>query len=186
VSLIEAATQARSNVPRRYRAPEGPNGASVAAWVRNANLGILLGADLENSANEEAGWEAVVKYCKPPIQASAVKVPHHGSAGAHDAGMWSELVAAEAVAVLTPWARGVKFLPTQADLDRLTSVAERVYLTASPALRRVKRDPELNRMLSRLHGDISVLRGWGHVRLRRRPNHSEWQVELDGDAAAAR
>jgi hypothetical protein len=184
-SLIEAATAARSTLPRRYRAPEGPNGASVAISVRNANLAMLLGADLVTSTNEEAGWDAVVKYSKPSIQASAVKVPHHGSPGAHHEGMWRVLAEAGALAVLTPWARGANFLPTMEDLDRLRSVAGRLYLTAVPSLGRVRKDRDLERMIRRLHGDqISELRGWGHVRLRRGLEEPEWRVALAGDARA--
>lgn len=182
-SLIEAATDARSSLPRRYRAPEGPNGASVATSVKLGDLAVLLGADLEVSNNEEAGWEAVVRYSAPSIRASAVKVPHHGSPGAHHDGMWAELVEDEPVAVLTPWARGERFLPDEEDLRRLKSVAKHVLLTATPSLARVEQDPELERMIRRLHGErISELRGWGHVRLRRGPGESEWRIALDGDA----
>lgn len=182
-SLIEAATAARSTVPRRYRAPEGANGASVAMSVRNENVAVLLGADLETSTNDEAGWEAVVRYCRPSVQASAVKVPHHGSSGAHHEEMWSQLAVSNALAVLAPWARGTKFLPTDEDLGRLRSVAGRVYITAVPSLARVRKDRELEKMIRRLHGEnISKLRGWGHVRLRRRLDEPEWRVELDGDA----
>lgn len=181
-SLVEAATATRGTLPRRYRAPEGPNGASVAASVRRGNVSMLLGADLEASTNHEAGWEAVLKYCTPSVQASAVKVPHHGSPTAHHAGIWSELVEDDPIAIVAPWARGTKFLPTNEDLQRLRSYA-RVYLTAVPSLVRVQKDPELDRMIRRLHGNrISELRGWGHVRLRRRLDETEWRVELDGDA----
>lgn len=182
-SLIEAATARTGTLPRRYRAPEGPNGASVATSVRRGNVSMILGADLEASRNDEAGWEAVLRYCAPATRASAVKVPHHGSPTAHHPGIWTELAEDDAIAVVAPWARGTKFLPTAEDLQRLRSHARRVYLTAAPSLVRVHKDPELDKMIRRLHGDrISELRGWGQVRLRRRLDETDWHVELDGDA----
>ncbi len=77
--LIEAATGKKAAVARRYMAPDGPNGASVVTFVRKGDIGLLLGADLERSTNPDAGWDAVLKRAKPPIRASVVKVPHHGS-----------------------------------------------------------------------------------------------------------
>jgi hypothetical protein len=48
-------------------------------------------------------------------------------------------------------------------------------------LKKVKPD----KMVSRLHGDrISEIRGWGHVRARKRSAESEWRVELEADAVA--
>lgn len=129
VALIEAATSARSTVPRRYRAPEGPNGASVATWVKIGGVALLLGADLEVSANDQAGWDGVLKYSKPATKASLMKVPHHGSAGAHHDEVWSELGQEDLVAILTPWSRGAKFLPTQEDLDRTRALASIHRLT---------------------------------------------------------
>ncbi len=182
--LIEAATSARSTIPRRYRAPEGPNGASIATFVQNETVGLLLGADLETSANSETGWEAVITYSRPPLRASAVKIPHHGSAGAHHDSMWSELLEDQALAILTPWIRGAQHLPTDGDLERLKTFSKKVYITALPSRILVKKKQD--KMVRQLHGpQISELRGWGHVRARRRLTEQEWRVELEGDAVAA-
>jgi hypothetical protein len=181
-SLIEAATGAKSTVPRRYRAPEGPNGASVACFVRHGDFGALLGADLTNSKNPQTGWDAVLTYAKPPRLASIVKVPHHGSDGAHNDRMWDELLTEDVVALLTPWAKADGFLPTQNDLERLKSVSERLFLTAAPALKRIDKDPEVERLIRRLHGErLEELVGWGHIRARS-TGGEEWSVELNGDA----
>ncbi len=176
-------TAKRSTVPRRYRAPEGPNGASVVTSIRNAEIAVLLGADLEVSANVEAGWDGLLKYAKPTAKASVVKVPHHGSPGAHHDAVWTELSEDEVVAIVTPWARGGRYLPTQEDLARLRSSASRVYLTATPSLARARKDAELERLIRRLHGErLEELRGWGHVRARRRLDEETWRIELAGDA----
>lgn len=181
--LIEAATSTRSTIPRRYSAPEGPNGASVATSIQKEDVGLLLGADLETSPNNQTGWDAVVTYSRPPLKASAVKVPHHGSSGAHDDSMWSELLESNPLAILTPWIRGGKHLPTDADLERIKTFANGVYITAMPSHILAKTKPE--KMVRRLHSSrISELRGWGHVRARRRLTEHEWRVELEGDAVA--
>jgi beta-lactamase superfamily II metal-dependent hydrolase len=181
--LIAAATSAKITVPRRYRAPERSNGASVAVSIRNENVGLLLGADLEASVNPEAGWKAVVAYARPTLKASAVKVPHHGSLGAHHDEMWSELLERDVLAVLTPWIRGAKYLPTEADIQRIVSLSKKVYITAMPASTIAKK--KADKAIRRVHGaNISELRGWGHVRARRRLTENDWRVELDGGAAA--
>lgn len=182
-ALIEAATAMKSTVPRRYRAPEGPNGASVVTLVRRGALAALLGADLENSTNPETGWDAVMSYAKPDLQPSLVKVPHHGSVGAHHDGMWAELAADQAMGIVTPWTKGSRSLPNEADLLRLRAVTGVLYLTATPSLARARKDPEVRKLIKKVHGvEIEELRGWGHVRARRRPTEEAWRVDLDGDA----
>jgi hypothetical protein len=186
--MAEMATGHSGLASRRYKAPEGPNGSSVATYIHSDAAWLVLGADLERSGNPETGWEAVLAYAKPPARASLIKVPHHGSIGAHHDQFWAECVSNEAVAILTPWSRGAGYLPTQADLDRLSSIARAVYLTAIPALRRVDRSPDVRRLLKRLHGErsISTLQGWGQVRARWEPDDGSWRVEVDGDAVEVR
>jgi hypothetical protein len=182
-ALIEGATGAESTVPRRYRAPEGPNGASVAASVQKDDCVLLLGADLETSANPDAGWDAVLTYAAPARAASVVKVPHHASAGADHDGIWERLAEPEPVAIVTPWSRGASFLPTEEDLVRLSAVSDKIYVTAVPSLGRAHKDPAVEKLIRRLHGErVQELRGWGHVRARRRPGEPEWRVETAGDA----
>lgn len=183
-NLIEAATSAKLAVPRRYQAPAGPNGASIVTFMQNEAVALLLGADLETSDNTETGWDAVLTYSRPAAKASAVKIPHHGSLGAHHTAMWSDLLEDQALAILTPWIRGAKYLPTDEDLKRIKSFSNRVFITALPSRLLVRKRPD--KLVRRLHGSrISELRGWGHVRARRRLAQSEWRVELDGDAVAA-
>lgn len=184
-SLIERATGKPISFPRRYRAPEGPNGASVAALVRGGGTSILLGADLENAANPLTGWDAVLSHARPDISSSVVKVPHHGSEGAHHEGVWEEIVDDDPVAIVTPWVLAGGHLPTDEDLARLRGVAERVYLTAMPAFRRVRKDSAVDKLITKVAGvRLQELRGWGQVRARRRPEEASWRVDLDGDARA--
>ncbi|MEA2390213.1 MAG: hypothetical protein QOK31_322 [Solirubrobacteraceae bacterium] len=82
-------------------------------------------------------------------------------------------------------ALGDKFLPRETDLERLAAVTRELYLAAMPSLKRVKKDPAVNKLVQRLHGEkIEELRGWGHVRARRTGAEDNWRVELGGDAVA--
>lgn len=184
ISLIEAAENAKLTVPRRYTAPDGPNGASVVLAVAVGGEAMLLGGDLENSPNDESGWKAVVTYARPESKASAVKIPHHGSANAHSEEMWTELVHTERMAIITPWIKGRRFLPTDADVARISTVCRDLFLTAMPE--HVMKKRKADKLVARLHGaPITELNGWGHVRARRKPSDSTWRVELKGDAVKA-
>jgi hypothetical protein len=182
---IEAATGKKAAVPRRFRSPEGPNGASVATSVRNGDRWLLMGADLERSNNPHTGWAAVIAHAAPDEKASVVKVPHHGSADAHHDGMWSELAEEHPLSIVTPLSRGANDLPSPADIERLLAISGRLYQTATPVLERAKKDRDVERLLSRLHVPrVETLRGWGQVRARRSllDPEAEWEVELSGDA----
>ena len=89
----------------------------------------------------------------------------------------------DAIAIVTPWILAGGHLPTEDDLARLRGVAERVYLTAMPTFGRVKKDSAVEKLITKVAGvRIEELRGWGHVRARRKPDEAVWRVELDGDA----
>jgi hypothetical protein len=184
IRLIEAATGESFQLRRRYKAPEDPNGGSVATVVRVGDVCIVLGADLEATANPDAGWEAVVRYSRPARSASLIKVPHHGSKGAHHDQFWDECVDDDAIAVLSPWAHGGGFLPQAADLERLDSVAGDVYLSSLPVPQKAKMSHEVERLVRRLHGgrEIKTLNKWGQVQLRRGLSDDQWSVQLFGDA----
>ncbi len=184
-ALIEAATGQPITLARRYKAPEGPNGASVALSIRRDDIAVLLGADLETSSNSETGWDGVLKYSKPDVRASVVKVPHHGSQSAHHDGFWTDLAEDQVVAIVTPWVKGGRHLPTQQDLSRIRRLTKRAYLTAMPSFPRAKMDSQLQTMIRKLHADKLVeLGGWGQVRARRRLTERDWRIELGGNAIA--
>jgi hypothetical protein len=112
-----------------------------------------------------------------------VKVPHHGSQGAHHDEMWTQIVDDDPIAIVTPWVLGGGHLPTEADLTRLASVTDRVYLTAMPTLGKASKDSAVEKLITKVAGvSVQELRGWGHVRARRAARESTCRVDLDGDA----
>ena len=62
---------------------------------------------------------------------------------------------------MIPWAKGALRLPTSQDVERLSRRTNNLYVTAVPALARVKKDSNVEKLVRQLHGDrVSELRGW--------------------------
>ena len=156
--------------PARRVASPTPNHASVVLWVQVGNHRILLGADLEKTTDPKTGWSVILSDSAVVSgKAGVFKVPHHGSENAHCEAVWSLLLLDEPFAVVTPFRRGNKSLPTPMDLKRINCLTSRAYATA-----RVKRRPQQWRrkvvrdFVKDATRDIRDAHfGWGHVRLRR-------------------
>jgi beta-lactamase superfamily II metal-dependent hydrolase len=103
---------------------------SSAAWVEIGEKNILLGADLEERANPNSGWSAVLaSTARPQGAASIFKVPHHGSENGHHAQVWSQMLIGDVIAVVTPWTRG-RGLPQRSDCDRIAQLASQSFITS--------------------------------------------------------
>ena len=171
---------------KRITSPSS-NHASVVLWCAIGDSRILLGADLECTANPRTGWSVIINDSSSFDQkASVFKVPHHGSKNAHYDGVWNRVLIQNPFAILTPYNRGAKRLPSPDDIARITSLTPHAFLTTRPTARQTKwhkkivRDTirQSTRMMRNAH------QGWGHIRLRKSigsPNKA-WKVELFGDA----
>lgn len=148
--LLEKALNGEAaQVPKPSR-----NDAAVVLWLEigrqppNTNLdpddpdgpvdvvAILLGADLETRGDPLTGWKGVVggPY-RRPVKATAVKVPHHGSANGYHEPVWRKMTAAP-IAFLTPWDRN-KGLPTDEGLAKISPHTSSLLSTALvPAVRK--------------------------------------------------
>jgi len=110
-----AANMPRARQTKRAVPSPSPNQVSIATLVSVGPLGILLGADVENSGRPTAGWEAILgAHNLQPAgpRASLHKIAHHGSANAHNRGIWDNLLITNPLAVVTPWRKGGHRLPT--------------------------------------------------------------------------
>lgn len=119
-----------------------PNCLSIVLWIRAGDRLLLLGADMEHTASKQRGWGGVVllgnrRDGHPHGRAEALKVPHHGSPGAHDDAMWTHLVSGTAIAMVAPWRLGGNWLPQESDLDRLAALCQAVWCTSRPEPHRV-------------------------------------------------
>ncbi|SRR6266540_262808 len=150
--------RARSGVPapRRRLMSLRPNNTAVAIWVKVGALEALLGADLEETGHQDAGWTAVVRSSeRPQSRASLFKVAHHGSSTGNCPAVWAEMLSDGPVSVLTPFRRGSVKLPSPPDVDRIKSLSSDAYISTR---REPKRPKPSDRVISRAfsHGMRSV------------------------------
>ncbi len=115
----------------RVAAPSSNEG-SVALWLKGRSGQALLAADVERQAGDDRGWGAILAL-RPPGSAPAelVKAPHHGSESGHDRRMWDDLLEPEPSALLTPWRRGARSLPTEEDRRRIVRLAPDAVLVGT-------------------------------------------------------
>jgi hypothetical protein len=119
-----------------------PNDVSIATLLSIGPTSILLGADLENSGTNTAGWEAVISgHMSAPLgpKASVYKIPHHGSENAHNVDVWTQLLDDQPFAVLTPWRKGRGRLPTKDGVAAVVGRTPNAFSTAADARSKVRR-----------------------------------------------
>ena len=117
----------------RRAVPDGPNNHSVAMWVVIGDIHVILGADLEKTADRRAGCDSVVASSnRPNGDVSLYKVSHHGSETGHHDGLWANILRNNVNAVVTPWNRNAG-LPTEQDVKRLGFATGNLFLTSEPS-----------------------------------------------------
>ena len=142
-----------------------PNADSVVAWTEVAGVRVLLGADLEDTANAATGWKAIVESERlPEGKALVVKVPHHGSKNAHNEDVWERRIEPHAIAAVTPFTK--QGLPRSTDLKRMVAKSGEVYCTAKRG-KLPRRSSAVDTLAARVAKNRRVLVGkLGFVRLR--------------------
>ena len=136
-----ASLMPQPNSPTRRAVPESPNNNSVAMWISVGDIHVLLGADLQQTQDRRAGWDAVVESRNRPTgEVGLYKVAHHGSENAHHDGLWASILRSDVNAIVTPWNRNAG-LPSASDLKRLEAVTSKLFLTSPPySLARARHD----------------------------------------------
>ncbi len=115
---------------KRRVVTQGRNPLSVVLSVQFDGRSALLTGDLIASSNPETGWNGVLRALVSAPKAALVKIPHHGSVGAHHDGMWDTLLEPTPLAVTTTY--NPSGLPTVSDRSRLRALARASYLTSTP------------------------------------------------------
>ena len=168
----------------KTRVPDqSPNEVAIVLWVGVKNIVLLLGSDLE-----KRGWIEILRSgARPTSKASAFKIPHHGSENAHAPGVWKQMLDPDPYAVLAPWQRGNRILPTPNDVQRILSHTTNAYSTAggglsAPARKRVNRTVEKTIRES----GVNLRRlgmSFNAIRLRRLISpQGRWEVDTFGTA----
>ena len=177
--------------PRHLPAPS-PNDTAVVLWVRIGCTAILLGADLEKTANPHTGWTCVVNEHegrRPGERAEVFKVPHHGSSNAHDDRVWDGMLMAPPFALLTPFVRGRVRLPSADDCARINSATPHAYISAPPTVRSaVRRSGVVEKTMAEVTKERHELDGGcGQIRLRKAnalQRSQIWSVDLFAGASS--
>ena len=159
-----------------------PNKVAVALWIAFEEGAVLLGSDLERR-----GWiEILQKQAQSSDQASVFKVPHHGSANAHEPGVWHQMLTPDPFAMLTPWRKGGRSLPTQRDGRRILACTPNAYITARVGPSRSTRSDKgmVHRTIRESGINLrSISMEFSAIRLRRPlGSQGEWNIETFGSA----
>lgn len=168
---------------RRRLFVRGPNHVAVVLWIEIGSLRILLGSDLEETANPK-GWSVILtdSTCTDS-QASLFKIPHHGSQTGHCAAVWEKLLSPEPVALLTPFDNSK--LPRLTDVERICSLTNQAYITRLKQPKSLKRQKVVQDCIKTMTKQISTVEySMGHIRCRSKlsDQQSIWKVELLNDA----
>lgn len=166
--------------PQQRIVNTSPNASSVVLWVEVGRARVLLGADLEHTGRSADGWNAVLASKHDLGKATVFKVPHHGSANADCEDVWKQMLTPQPVAVVTPFSSG-KALPTDSDLQRLSSRTRSLYCTARSTGHPPRRESMVEKKLKGVVSERRVIEGApGHIRVRWSvmDEHSEPSVEL--------
>ncbi len=169
---------------RRRLFVRGPNHVAVVLWVEIGRLRILLGSDLEKTANPNMGWSVILaeSTCTDG-QASLFKVPHHGSETGHCGAVWEKLLSPRPVALLTPFSKNR--LPRQTDKDRICGLTDKAYITKFQRPKSLKRPKIVRDRIKSMAKRLTPLEySMGHIRCRAKLNSQQpvWKVDLLNDA----
>jgi len=169
-------------VKHQVRVPSlNPNEGAVALWVEIGCHKMLLGSDLETVTDPMRGWHGVLaNFSSQGIPAGIFKKAHHGARSAHHPDIWTNLLSENACTVLTTWSNGGGWLPTDADILRITSLTDSAYVTSLNPQKYNFKDKVVKGFSPKLQ---CLHPGWGQIRLRSDPNAAQGiSVELFGSA----
>lgn len=186
IASIKVFSQEMHGKAKTRLTAQNRNELSVVTLLTVGEEAALLGADLEEVGSAKKGWRAIVEARKGTgPRACLFKVPHHGSAGAHNPEVWSELLKACPKSIVTPWKRGAGQLPTERDKERIRKLSGNAYITSTryhSVKRRYSREVVKSIKNSGVKFDTVVYKG-GHVTYRWKPSKNEKYVTLHNGAA---
>lgn len=172
------------NETKRRIQPLSPNKAAVVLLILINETAVLLGSDLERP-----GWLQILEADgRSNCRASVFKVAHHGSKNAHEIRIWKELLNKTPIALLTPWQRGGKELPSQEDISRILQLADKAYITSTSqsffSKPKRTRDRAVERTIQNSGAVLkSVNLSPGKIRLRKTSDSQTlWSIETFGKA----
>jgi hypothetical protein len=181
---LEELPRALAAVSEGRKAPRVTNHASVALWVDFGDVSAILGGDVEAPDSDARGWRAILRLAREGrparvLDATMLKVPHHGSDDAHCPEFYESLTRGTWTGVVTPFRAGRRHRPSPEDRARLASLGHPIYLTSDAEPGRVRHDRVVDRTLR--DGGIviqSLDPPHGEVRLTRPRAADFWPAEF--------
>ncbi len=163
-----------------------PNDKSVVILIKINNASVLLGSDLEVSNDERKGWMCILNTSTTfSTKASLLKVPHHGSQNGFLKKLWDEKLCKDLTVTLTPWKKGVSYLPQQEMLSVFNGYSSNLYLTSQSSVDKPKeRDRNIEKCIRKMNETLREIKFvYGYIRCTLSDSKSDiWEVELFGDA----
>lgn len=163
----------------RLTSDQLPNQVCVVLWISIGACDILLGGDLEDDEQAGQGWSAIVSQAPPwDSPASVFKVPHHGSRSGHNDAVWSQMLGSDPYALVTPFTKLARPLPTNEDRSRIRAATPNSFITVAEApVRTVQRSRSVQKFLRKRGRQPVVTLSSGQVRLRALASDADWTVE---------
>ena len=171
--------------PRKPIAHMDPNHTGIVVLISVSGQNILLGADLAESGDIRIGWSRIVADpARPKCKSTIFKIPHHGSGGAHNDNVWTQLLEPKPLSILSSFVRGSCCLPKKDDMRRILKYTNKVWITADPYKKRKpnKRDNMVEKTIKETVVSMRALTEKGHVKMRLDcgKRGASWTVELSG------
>lgn len=194
----QAVIQSIANLTERTPSLGGSRNRHVVRQSENLNAVVLyfefgffsaiFGSDLEETGNPNTGWSAIINSgirdnlsLEP---AKLFKVPHHGSANAHNSCVWRLLLDNKPLAITTPYYGG-RGLPTDQDIKRIRELASEFWISRKPhPSKPPKRDRMVEREMDSVARNRSAIKDkMGHIQVRADGQDS---LDIQGNEHAVR
>ncbi|MGI2067836.1 hypothetical protein [Shewanella sp. MF08487] len=181
-SKIEIGKLLKTNELRRKLVPMSENLNAIAIFIVTEHGNVLLGADLEthSSLTQITGWQAVVdSKNKPTAKASIFKIPHHGSINGHHPEVWSDMLDADPLSIMTAYSRSK--LPKSTDISRIKALSGHLYQTTINSPKLPVRDKVIESFLKNItKSRIVKTNRLGHIQTRMK--HGKCTTKLNDSA----
>lgn len=138
-----------------------PNKKCVVLLICVNGNSVILGGDLEKSADKKHGWLCILDNCSciPDDKVSLFKIPHHGSENAYEERVWDQLLDNDVVGQLSPFIKGNVCLPTKEMLKKFLMRTKHLYITSyANSAKPKQRDSSIEKMINRFNPTLKEIR----------------------------
>ncbi len=121
------------------------------------------------------------------VRARILKVPHHASKGAQHPKLWSDLVSADVVSLVTPWHKSVtNYVPDEDELKHVVEKSARAFITSKFGnIGKPKpRDADTKKLMAKVGLKMKEVKyTYGLIRVKFDEHKAAWEDEIQGAAS---